>query len=86
MSPPTAEAEAVAAERSMRESGVAALDLWETVPQRDAKLTLLEDNQTTALNIRTGEFPKLRHTQRMHSVNIRWPYEGLQRVIFHLED
>ena len=46
----TAEAEVVAAEKSMRESGVPALDLWETVVMRSIRLTFLEDNQTMAHN------------------------------------
>ena len=54
----TAEAEVVAAERATRECGVPALDLWETILRTAAPLVLLEDNQTTALNTRTGKFPK----------------------------
>ena len=64
----------MAAEAAMREVGIPALD------------TLLEDNQTTALNIKTGKFPKLRHVQRTHGVNIRWLYEALGRGIFRMED
>ena len=82
----TAEAEVVAAEDSMRELGVPALDLWETILEREVKVQLLEDNQTTAINIRTGRFPKLRHVQRMHGVNIRWLYDGIQRGIFSVQD
>ena len=76
----------MAAEQALRECGIPALDLWETVLQRPVSLTLLEDNQTTAHNIRTGKFPKLRHIQRMHGVNIRWLHEALTRGIFRLED
>ena len=53
---------------------------------RAVRLTLLEDNQTTAHNIRSGKFPKLRHLQRMHGINVRWLYEALQRKIFYMED
>ena len=70
----------------MRELGVPALDLWEPVLQREARLTLLEDNRTTSLNVRAGKCPKLRRTQRTHGVNIRWLCAGLHRGIFHLED
>ena len=76
----------MAAEQALRECGIPAFDLWETVLQRPVSLTLLEDNQTTAHNIRTGKFPKLRHIQRMHGVNIRWLHEALARGIFQLED
>ena len=82
----TTEAEVIAAERAMRESGVPALDLWETILGRPVRLTLLEDNQTTAMNIRSGKFPKLRHIQRMHGVNVRWLYEALVRKVFYMED
>ena len=78
----TAEAEVVAAEASMRELGVPALDLWEIILERAVEIKLLEDDQTTATNIRTGRFPKLRRVQRMHGVNIRWLYDGIRRGVF----
>ena len=70
----------------MRELGVHAFDLWEAVLGRSVDVTLLEDNQTTAINIRPGRFPKLRHVQRMHGANIRWLYDGIQRGIFSVQD
>ena len=49
-------------------------------------MKLLEDNQTTATNIKSGRFPKLRHVQRMHGVDIRWPYDAVQRGVFTVCD
>ena len=40
----------------MRELGVHAFDLWEAVLGRSVDVTLLEDNQTTAINIRPVDF------------------------------
>ena len=47
----------VAAEASMRELGVPALDIWEAILERGVDIKLLEDNRTTAINIKTGRFP-----------------------------
>ena len=70
----------------MRHSRVPALDLWETILGRNVELKLLEDNQITATNIRTWRFPKFRHVQRMHGVNIRWLYDCIRRNVFKSRD
>ena len=70
----------------MRELGVTALGLWEAVLELAVGVTLLEDDQPTAINTRSGKFPKLKHVQRMHGVNLRWLYDGFQRGTFTVKD
>ena len=60
--------------------------LKSAVLERPVGVTLLEDNQTTATHTRTVNFPKLRHVQRMHGVDIRWMYDGIQRDVFNVRD
>ena len=64
------EAEIVAADEALRLEGIPALDLWGKILGRNPTVTLYEDNQATSRIIQTGKYPKLRHVQRLHGVNI----------------
>jgi hypothetical protein len=80
----TPEAEVVAADHAMRTVGVPALDLWETVLEREVVLEFHEDNETTILAMRNGYSPALRHIKRTHGVCLRWLCERFSGKGFKL--
>ena len=80
------EAEIVAADEALRLEGIPALDLWSRILGRVPSVTLYEDNQATARIITTGKYPKLRHVQRLHGVNISWLHDLLKKGHYGLHD
>ena len=49
-------------------------------------MTLYEDNQATSRIIQTGKYPKLRHVQRLHGVNISWLHDLNKRGLYDIVD
>ena len=82
----TPEAEIVALNDLVRSTAVPALDLWETICQREVKLKVYEDNQATAKIVRSGKFKALRHVKRCHGVKLSFLTEQLQAKTFDLQD
>ena len=81
----SAEAEIVAAAEALRLEGIPAFDLWSKILGREPQLTMYEDNQATTRITQTGKYPKLRHVQRVHGVNISWLHDLLKkRALRHL--
>ena len=75
----TPEAEMVAADLAVRQEGLPALDVWETLLMRVVQLTLQEDNKSAIAIIRSGRNPAIRHMSRTHGVNVSWLHEQLNR-------
>ena len=73
----------VAADEALRVEGIPALDLWGKILGRVPKITLYEDNQATTRIITTGKYPKLRHVQRLHGVNIAWLHDLLWKQLYY---
>ena len=71
----TPESEMVALDVALREEGLPALDLWDTVLRRKTDLRVFEDNTSTMQILRKGKSPALRHLSRTHRVNLHWLIE-----------
>ena len=82
----TPEAEIVALNDLVRSTAVPALDLWETICQREVELKVYEDNQATAKIVRSGKFKALRHVKRCHGVKLSFLTEQLRAKTFNLLD
>ena len=67
----TPEAEIVA-DLAIRTEGVPALQLWDMVLERSAKLVFQEANQATIQILKIQKKPTLRHLNRTHRVNVSW--------------
>ena len=80
------EAEIVAADEALRLEGIPALDLWTKVLGRTPIIMLYEDSQATSRIIQTGKYPKLRHVQRLHGVNISWLNDLYQKGLYKIHD
>ena len=76
----------MAADEALRVEGIPALDLWGKILGRVPKITLYEDNQATTRIITTGKYPKLRHVQRLHGVNIAWLHDLLKKELYDVYD
>ena len=57
----TPEAEIVSLDFGVRTLALPALDIWETVFQREMNLEVLEDNQAAIQIVKTGKNPSLSH-------------------------
>ena len=65
----------MSAAAALRLAGLPTLDLFETVLKRLVYLELMEDNQSTIRNIKTGRNPTMRHISRTHGVNVAWLHD-----------
>ena len=66
----TAEAELIATCTAVRNVGLPALNVWDRVFNRKAKLTLFEDNTAMIKMLNNGLSPSMRYLGRTHSVSI----------------
>mgnify|MGYP002809758887 CR=1 FL=1 len=83
----TPEAELVAADFALRSAGLPALQLWDTLFERDVCLVFHEDNQAMIRVCLTGRNPTMRHIGRTHRVSVAWMYgEFLTPVIKHVHE
>ena len=75
----TPEAEIVAMNAALRTIGLPALDLWDTILAKKAKVHFQEDNETAIIVAETGRNPTMRHIGRTHGVQIGWIHETFKR-------
>ena len=75
----TPEAEIVAANHGVRNSGLPALDMLERLFGGDIRLTVHEDNTTAIQVIRQGYSQTMRHLHRTHGIHLRWLQEVCSR-------
>ena len=68
----TAESEIASLNAGTKGSGLPALDLWETLLQREIILEAQEDNEATIKIVRKGYSPALRFLHRTQRVRIGW--------------
>ena len=73
----TTEAEMVAANLALRQVGLPAQILLNTLLGRDVPLVLKEDNTATIQIMLSGKTPNLRHVSRTHSINLCWIHERI---------
>ena len=66
----TAEAELIATCTAVRNVGLPALNIWDRVLKRKAKLTLYEDNTAMIKMLKNGLSPSMRYLGRTHAVSI----------------
>ena len=81
----TPEAEIVAADTSIRNEGIPALNLWEVLtnkPQKSLSGKFFEDNETGAQIMCTGKNPTMRHIGRTHGICIAWLSERFKNKDF----
>ena len=74
----TPEAEIVSLDFGVRTLALPALDLRETVFNRDIDLEVLEDNEAAIQILKTGRNPSLRHVSRVQGVSIASAHEIIQ--------
>jgi hypothetical protein len=74
----TPEAEIIAAELGLRQEGLPALDLLDTILDRTVTIKFYEDNQATIRMLESGKNPTLRHLGRTHKVDLAWLFEAFK--------
>ena len=66
----TAEADLIATCMAVKNVGLPALNIWDTVLQRRARLKLYEDNTAMIKILKNGLSPSMRYLGRTHAVSI----------------
>ena len=66
----TTEAEIVALAQGLFSEALPALDLWDTVLEREVRLIVKEDNEACIKAVAKGYSNKLRHLNRVHKINL----------------
>ena len=79
----TPEAEIIAIDTAIKNHGIPALDLWETLLKRKRmNLKVHEDNETCARICRTGKNETMRHLERTHDISVAWLHQQFKRGEF----
>eukprot|EP00959_Pyramimonas_sp_CCMP1952_P277168 5794260-Pyramimonas_sp.AAC.1 len=81
----TLEAEVLAADLALRNELPPALPLRDIVLQREAKFTLMEDNQVVCKVVKAGGSMKLMHLPRTHRIDVAAIPEQFTRGVVRLQ-
>ena len=81
----TPEAEIVATDHCVQKCILPALDLWDTLFDRQRVATVHEDNQAMVQICNTGKNPTMRHLNRTHKIDVKWLHERFQDSYLELK-
>ena len=80
----TPELEIIAADTAVKNVGLPALDMWDTLFGRKLSIQFMEDNESCIKIVKAGKSRAMRHIGRTHGADLSWLHEQFEKGSFDM--